>query len=445
MIFDAILAMAGLIAGYSLRFGNLGELPVLTGFMGEKILVFTLVILFSCHFCGLYNKQRNYSNLESFSRRAVSIVVAFFILSVIYYLIPHLFFGRGLLSMSLLFFLLFGAFFQLLAKISGVAPSFNQKILILGTGRLAQTIEDTFATSNGYYTFLGFVSPEGEEAKVSPEKIIGKMEDIEAIVEQKKPHTIVVSVADIYEKLPIHKLLRCKLNGVIIIDSPTFYEKLTGKLLIENIQPSWFVFSEGFQLTLTMRFFKRIHDIVFAILGLCVSVLLLPLLAVAIKIDSPGPIFFRQSRAGKNEESFTLYKLRTMRQNAEEKSGPVWASENDSRITRVGKFLRKMRLDELPQLYNVLKGDMSVVGPRPERPEFVDLLTEKIPFYAKRQFVKPGITGWAQIRYRYGASEDDALEKLRYDLYYLKNYSFVLDIFILLETIKVVLFQRGGR
>jgi exopolysaccharide biosynthesis polyprenyl glycosylphosphotransferase len=220
---------------------------------------------------------------------------------------------------------------------------------------------------------------------------------------------------------------------------------LTGKLLIENIQPSWFVFSEGFQLTLTMRFFKRIHDIVFAILGLCVSVLLLPLLAVAIKIDSPGPIFFRQSRAGKNEESFTLYKLRTMRQNAEEKSGPVWASENDSRITRVGKFLRKMRLDELPQLYNVLKGDMSVVGPRPERPEFVDLLTEKIPFYAKRQFVKPGITGWAQIRYRYGASEDDALEKLRYDLYYLKNYSFVLDIFILLETIKVVLFQRGGR
>jgi sugar transferase (PEP-CTERM system associated) len=230
-----------------------------------------------------------------------------------------------------------------------------------------------------------------------------------------------------------------------VVDGLSFYEEITGKLAIENINPSWFIFSDGFRLTPFMHIHKRAFDLFFAALGLLMTMPILPLLALAIRLESPGPILFRQLRVGENEKTFLLYKFRSMRQDAESATGAVWAQVNDPRVTRLGKFLRKSRLDEIPQLFNVLKGDMSFVGPRPERPEFIEKLKERIPYYGSRHCVKPGVTGWAQVSYPYGASEADALEKLRYDLYYIKNYSPSLDFLIILETVKVVLGGKGGR
>jgi exopolysaccharide biosynthesis polyprenyl glycosylphosphotransferase len=213
--------------------------------------------------------------------------------------------------------------------------------------------------------------------------------------------------------------------------------------MLEQITPSWFIYSTGFNRPVIITTVKRLIDILLAVVGLVLSLPLLPLLAMAIKIDSPGPLLFSQLRVGNREDLFRLYKFRTMRQDAEAKSGAVWSQVNDPRITRFGAFMRKTRLDEIPQLYNVLVGQMSFVGPRPERPEFVEKLKEQIPYYSRRHFIKPGLTGWAQVRYPYGASVEDALEKLRYDLYYVKNLSFFLDTLIFFDTIKVVLFGRG--
>jgi sugar transferase (PEP-CTERM system associated) len=230
-----------------------------------------------------------------------------------------------------------------------------------------------------------------------------------------------------------------------VVDGLSFYEEITGKLAIENINPSWFIFSDGFRLTPFMHLYKRAFDLFFAALGLLLTMPILPLLALAIRLESPGPILFRQLRVGENEIPFLLYKFRSMRQDAESATGAVWAQVDDPRVTRLGNFLRKSRLDEIPQLFNVLKGEMSFVGPRPERPEFIEKLKERIPYYGSRHCVKPGVTGWAQVSYPYGASEADALEKLRYDLYYIKNYSLPLDFLIILETVKVVLCGKGGR
>jgi sugar transferase (PEP-CTERM system associated) len=235
------------------------------------------------------------------------------------------------------------------------------------------------------------------------------------------------------------------MSGIEVIDAPSFYEELTGKLLIENITPSSFFFSDGFRITHLKRLSKRIFDILCSLAGLLVSVSFFPFIAALIKLNSRGPVFFRQKRVGELEKEFTLYKFRTMREDAEKTTGAVWAEKDDPRITSIGRFLRKMRLDELPQFYNVLRGDMSFIGPRPERPEFVKRLKEIIPYYPERHFVKPGLTGWAQIRYPYGASTEDAVEKLRYDLYYIKHLSLFLDMLIMLETVKVMLFGRGAR
>jgi exopolysaccharide biosynthesis polyprenyl glycosylphosphotransferase len=234
-------------------------------------------------------------------------------------------------------------------------------------------------------------------------------------------------------------------NGIEVLDGNSFFEMLTGRLLIRQVSPSWLIFSKGFQKSGLLLFSKRLGDVV-ASLGLLILTLPIFILAIImIKRDSKGPIFFTQERLGQNRTKYRIIKFRSMVHNAEEKSGPVWATEEDDRITRVGKIIRKYRIDELPQLLNVLKGDMSLVGPRPEREFFVKELEKRIPYYAVRFTVKPGITGWAQVSYRYGASEEDTVEKLNYDLFYIKNLSFVIDLLVILRTVKIVLFGKGAR
>jgi sugar transferase (PEP-CTERM system associated) len=320
-----------------------------------------------------------------------------------------------------------------------------RRVLILGTGPLAKKIGDLILTTNHRYVLEGYINPTGESIQVQEDALVMHGTGLLEMIRQKKVQKLVVSLSERRGVFPLQEVMSCKFGGVEVVDALTLYEEITEKLLIENTTRSWFIFSKGFAMSAPLRLSKRMIDLVGSSIGLVLTLPFLPLIALLIKIDSPGPVFLKQIRVGKMEKEFLLFKFRTMRSDAEKESGAVWAQNEDPRITRFGGFLRKTRIDELPQLYNVLKGDMSIVGPRPERPEFVIDLNKQIPYYSERHFAKPGITGWAQIRYQYGASVEDAIEKLRYDLYYIKNMSLFLDIQIIFETVKVMLFRRGAR
>jgi len=241
------------------------------------------------------------------------------------------------------------------------------------------------------------------------------------------------------------KLLEMKLDGVTFDHLASVYEQYTGKIAVDNLRPSWLIFSEGFKKSHLQKALKRALDIIGSGIGLVLMLPIMALVALVIKVSSPGGVLYHQSRVGLRGHVFTLHKFRSMRADAEEQTGAVWAAVNDNRVTRVGRFMRRTRLDELPQLWNVFRGDMSIVGPRPERPEFVTTLTKDIPFYGQRHIVRPGLTGWAQVRYTYGASVEDAMEKLQYDLFYIKNMSLPLDLFVIANTVKTVIMRRGAQ
>jgi sugar transferase (PEP-CTERM system associated) len=274
--------------------------------------------------------------------------------------------------------------------------------------------------------------------------IIGDYTQISSICKAEDVHRVIVAIDERRGKYPVDQLLSCRLKGIRVDDAITFTEDLAGKLSVENLRPRMLIFSNEFKHSALSRMIKRGLDIVFSALGLVFSLPVCLLIALAIKLDSPGSIFYQQERVGEDEKPFTLLKFRSMRANAEE-NGAVWAKTNDQRVTRVGRWIRKLRLDEIPQMINVLKGEMSVVGPRPERPVFTEQLKNEIPYYPQRHVIKPGITGWAQICFPYGASKEDALEKLRYDLYYIKHRSVYFDLMIMLGTVKVVLLGKGAR
>lgn len=336
----------------------------------------------------------------------------------------------------------------LLNRFRHVIPGMVKRVLIVGNGPLAEQMGDLIAASGGRYIYLGRVDCPSTHCDLNDPTHAGESGQGPAgrllrVAKNFMADKLVVSLAERRGYFPVQEMLNCKLSGIEVMDAPSFYEKVTEKLLIENITPSWFIFSHGFKVTWLLRAFKRISDVLLSLTGIIVFLPLLPLVVLAIKLDSPGPILFRQTRVGEGDRLFTIYKFRTMRQDAESKTGAVWSQVNDPRITRSGNFLRKSRLDEIPQLFNILRGDMSLVGPRPERPEFVATLKEHIPYYSERHYVKPGLTGWAQVSYSYGSSVEDAIEKLRYDLYYIKNISFMLDLRIILRTVGVVLFGKG--
>ena len=442
---DLMAATLSYLLGYYIRLNIPPNVEMLWSAVAVKIAIYAVVIILSGYFCDLFGRDKTMPSSELAARIAVTMMIAFFSLSAISFAAPELFTGRGVLSLSLL---LCGVMFYLIHRTYQTIcqlPAFAQNILILGIGPMAETIKSTITFSPYNYVFAGFVEPPNGHEVSPDERVVGHVNQIEELVHKGNIHKLVVSIAERRGVLPVRELLSCKLRGVEIFDSPSFYEKLTGKLLVEDIQPSWFIYSEGFRTTNLKRAWKRVLDILFSLVGIILFIPLFPLTAILVKINCPGPLLFKQERVGEGGREFTLYKFRTMCVDAEKDTGAVWASENDPRISRLGGFMRKVRLDEIPQFFNVIKGEMSFIGPRPERKEFVDRLTEKIPYYGKRHFVKPGVTGWAQVRYAYGATDEDALEKLRYDLYYIKNYTFMLDLLIVLETIKVVLFGRGGR
>lgn len=360
-------------------------------------------------------------------------------------MLPFAMFGRGVLILSLGAFCLLQLLWHVSYKEFLNSSKLMQRILILGTGKLAKLIGEVITLKTLPYLLVGYVKCGDESMLVPPQYIVGNGDGLLSTAKKHRVNMIVVSMSERRGNFPLKDVLSCKLSGIKVVDALTFYEQGANKLLIENTDPSWFIFGDGFRITTFLRIYKRAFDIILSSIGLIITLPIIPLIATLLKITTPGTIFFRQARVGVGEKDFVLYKFRTMQNGAESDTGPVWAQVNDPRVTRFGKFLRKTRLDEIPQLYNVLKGDMSFIGPRPERPEFVKELKEIIPYYSERHFIKPGITGWAQVKYRYGSSVEDTIEKLKYDLFYIKHVSFFLELQIMLETTRVVALGRGGR
>lgn len=322
----------------------------------------------------------------------------------------------------------------------------KRRVVILGCGQLAVEVYHTLVTKRRTSVeVVGFVDREHSQVSTHTGslQIIGTYESLWEVVEQFNVHTIVVCVEDRRLVLPVQVLLNCKTIGIEVIDGHQMYEEESGRLSIDQLRPSALIFSTGFKRRVLTTVFKRVVDVVISVFGLVLLVPLFFLVGLLIKIDSPGPVLYRQLRVGLRGQPYMIWKFRSMERDAE-KSGPRWAEKHDPRISRVGRFLRKLRIDELPQLYNVLRGEMSLVGPRPERPVFVNQLRKKIPYYDIRHTVRPGVTGWAQTQFRYGSSTEDAHTKLQYDLYYVKNMSLALDLRILTETTRVVLFGEGA-
>jgi len=444
-IADLIFAYLGLSLAHVVRFSAENSLEMLWEGGVSRIVGFLLICVFSAYFFDLHD-MRTFKDYSTILRRVFAgLLVAFVLLSVYFYLVPGYQFGRGLLFLALLLYGIGHAALRLAIRRYSRNSRFASRILILGTGEYAQKIADIIPSDINPHSYVRFVACCKEDACVPEEFIVGDVDTLAELIYDYRPHKIIVSLSDRRGALPLKDIMHCKLRGVEVLDAATFYENETGCLLIEKVQPSVFIYSQGFRMTSFMRSYKRVFDIIFSSFGLLLTLPIFPLVALLIKLDSPGPVFYKQLRVGEREVEFFVYKFRTMRQDAEQATGAVWAQKNDPRVTKIGAFMRKTRIDEIPQLFNVLKGDMSFVGPRPERLAFVERLKVNIPFYSTRHFVKPGVTGWAQVRYPYGASEEDALEKLRYDLFYIKNYSVFLDFKIIMDTVRVVLSGFGGR
>jgi sugar transferase (PEP-CTERM system associated) len=400
-----------------------------------------------CELCFYYNDLYDLTVVHSKPELAVRILqgagAVAIVLAILSMLAPGALIGSGTFLTALGMLLVAVPAWRL--AFDGVTrdPHMEERVLILGTGTAACSVADLIGLQHEYaYRVVGFVEDTPSEGVVPT---LGTTADLATLIARHSIDRVIVSLSDRRGRMPIRELLQAKMSGVRVEDAATTYERLTGKILIDEIKPSWLIFSDGFRASRTTRAVKRVVDLALAAVGLVLASPLMLLTALAVRLESPGPVLYRQERVGENGRTFTLCKFRSMRTDAEKGGTPIWAKEKDDRVTRIGRFIRLTRLDELPQLWNVLRGDMSFVGPRPERPFFVEQLAAVIPYYMERHAVKPGVTGWAQVKYRYGSSVEDSMEKLRYDLYYIKHLSIVFDLTIVMDTVKVILLRKGAK
>ena len=443
-----LIVSAVALAAY-VRLGDWAwEIMVVEGGAGKALLI-AAVCQVCLYYADLYDLRQLADRRELFVRIVQALGSASFVLAAVYFWFPSLIVGRGVFMIAALFVMTLVIGWRVAFEWLSRHVRARERLLLVGTGQpaiaLAREIFDHRHELG--VEIVGFVDPDPAMvgAPMINPGVIGTIEDIPSIVRARDVDRVVVSLADARGKLPMDKLLEMKLDGVTFDHLATVYEEFTGKIAVENLRPSWLIFSHGFQKSRVLSAGKRLLDLVVAAVGLVLAAPLMLIVAAAIRLTSPGSVFYHQPRVGLQGRIFTVHKFRSMRQDAEATTGPVWASKTgDPRVTLVGRVLRRSRIDELPQLWNVLKGDMSFVGPRPERPEFVRSLTQEIPFYGQRHVVRPGVTGWAQVRYTYGASREDALEKLQYDLFYIKNMSLALDLYIIVETVKTVILQKGA-
>ncbi len=445
-LFDLILLIVAGETGYIVRMNQLPmpvtpiqtRIPQLLTFAGSLDLAMIAV--------GVYGAGALQSLRYATARLLVAISLGVIFLSVIYFFVPAATFWRSnlLYSMGIAAVLLV-ALRILVGKMIG-GQAFKRRVVVLGAGARAARLKALAATPGAGFVVVGYISM-SEPARVIPEAIardaIYNLADHVVLLNASE---VVLALEERRNALPLKDLLRIKTTGVHVNEISTFLERETGRVDLQSVNPSWLIFSDGFSSgRMLSSVFKRLFDIVASAVLLALTLPLIVITAIAIRIESKGPAFYRQRRVGLYNVGFDCIKLRSMRQDAEVAGKAVWAEKDDPRITRIGRFIRKVRIDELPQTWSVLKGEMSFVGPRPERPQFVEDLEQQLNYYAERHMVKPGITGWAQINYPYGASIEDSRQKLEYDLYYAKNYSPFLDLLILLQTIRVVLWPEGAR
>lgn len=447
---DAAIIYGGVILAMYIRLGFSGSEYQLNDNNGWlKIALASLFCLLILYFYDLYDYTVMSNRRELMLRLVQALGIAWAILALVFYFVPFLLIGRGVsvISVPLVLVLLLG--WRIFIHLLTGHPDIGEKILIVGTGKTAMdTAEAIWQRRDAGYRIVGFASENGAKPKerIGESEILGSANDMEAIIKAEKIDRVVIAVRERRGTFPTETLLKMSLAGNVSIEECTsFFERITGQVHVDMLRPSWLIFDgrdRDSRLQTVVR--ESIHRVL-AFIGLVLSFPIAVLTAILIKLESRGSIFYRQKRLGKNGKVFDVIKFRSMKIDAEADGTPVWATSNDARTTRIGKIIRKARIDEIPQFWNILKGEMSFVGPRPERPHFVEQLAHEIPFYEHRHLVAPGLTGWAQIKYPYGASVEDARQKLQYDLYYIKNQSLALDLVIVFDTIKTVLFSRGGR
>ncbi|GAB4256628.1 MAG: TIGR03013 family PEP-CTERM/XrtA system glycosyltransferase [Deferrisomatales bacterium] len=445
---EDLIVLAALVAAMALRFGtDVGSLLSDSQEWG-RIAAVVLTTQLSFYYHDLYELKVLNSRRELFVRLLQALGIASIFLAGVYYLYPGLILGRGIFVLFVAIVIGVVVLWRLGYTAVLSTRGLSVRILLVGAGDLAARIYRETRTRRT----LGFhvvgclaANPDEVDSKADLPPVIGGYEDLKALGARDDVDRIVVAIAERRGKFPVRELLELRVSGRPVEDGCAFYEELTGKMLVEHLRPSQLIFSDGFNKRPATVALKRAVDFLASAVGLVVSAPVWAVVPALIKLDSRGPVFFRQERVGQRGRRFEVLKFRSMRADAEKHTGPVWAQDKDDRITRVGRFIRKTRIDEIPQLINVLKGEMSFVGPRPERPYFVEQLAEQIPYYLERHAVKPGVTGLAQVKYSYGSTVEDAVEKLRYDLYYIKRMGFWMDLSIIFETVKVVLFGKGAK
>ncbi len=431
-----------------LRYNQLNLGPIKLDEHIPEVGVFVGVVYVAMLAVGVYRLETCRDLRVTILRLVIALLVSFILMSVIFYIFPTIDIWRSVFTIALSL----GLAGILIARIVFIQVvdinRFKRRVLVLGASRRAKRIEDLSKENAGQnFTCVGFVAMGRAPVAIdTPEKYFEYEEGkLQSLCERLRVDEIVVAIEERRGTLPVSDLLDAKISGIKVLDSTTFLERETGVVDLDSVNPSWLIFSDGFgqggQIDLM---FKRLFDIFVSVLILLLTAPILILAAIAVKVTSPGPVFYLQDRVGFNGRVFPVMKFRSMRNDAE-KDGPVWAQQGDARVTPVGRFIRATRIDEIPQIFNVLMGHMSFVGPRPERPFFVESLEADINFYQERHRVKPGITGWAQINYPYGASVEDSRRKLQYDLYYIKNYSVFLDFLILVQTVRVIIWPDGVR
>ncbi|MGZ8847558.1 MAG: TIGR03013 family XrtA/PEP-CTERM system glycosyltransferase [Pyrinomonadaceae bacterium] len=447
LLVEAMLLFGGLVVAVYVRMGAFdAEDALITRNGFYKAALATVFCLTSFYFFDLYNFVVMHDRRELVLRLLQALGLAWVALAIMFYMLPQVMIGRGvtLISLPLALGLMVG--WRLSIHWILGHPELGERILIVGSGPFAIEIaKETLERKDAGYRVVGFVDNDPAlvgKSLINP-KVIGLTSDLAALVRRENIDRLVVAIGDRRGQFPTQELLKLSLSGdVSIEESASFYERLTGRVLLDMIRPSWLIFSSRGQRARINEIIRVVMHRIIALVGAILSLPIAIFTAILIKLESRGPVLYKQERVGRNGRPFTVMKFRSMRMDAE-KDGPVWAKSDDDRMTRVGRIIRKIRVDEIPQFWNILRGDMNFVGPRPERPHFVATLAQEIPYYEQRHLIAPGLTGWAQINYPYGASVEDARQKLQYDLFYIKNQNLALDATIMFETIKTILFGRG--
>jgi sugar transferase (PEP-CTERM system associated) len=443
----ALLVVAALLAA-SLRFLNDPEgHAIFFGDTPARLLLPAVFVTVAMAAFGLYQAHDRHNRVDFFLRLFLSFAFGTVALLVFYYLVPSAYIGRTVLALLLAFGALGVLALRSVSQYFLGQDAFKRRVLVYGAGRNADLINSRLRrrTDRQSFVIVGFVPVDGQEVCVPARMQTPARNGLSPLTEALQVDEVVVAPDERRGGLPMDEMLECAQRGISICDLSTFFEREAGMVKLNVADPSWLAFSGGFDQSIVRRLNKRFFDLLAASAMLLVAWPVMLLVALVVRLESPGPVFYRQVRVGEKGRHFEVIKFRSMRVDAERNGVAVWASKDDDRTTRVGRFIRATRLDELPQLFNVLRGDMSFVGPRPERPQFVEMLSREVRYYNVRHCVKPGLTGWAQLRYPYGASVRDAEEKLTYDLFYIKNRGLVFDLMILLQTVEVVLFRRGAR